>query len=113
MVNTSTLAPGLAGHRFVRLAETGRAPVRIVIDGRPADALAGDTLMAALLNNTRDLRDSEFGDGRRAGFCLMGACQDCWVWTADGGRLRACTTVVEEGMHIVTKQVEAAWANRV
>jgi D-hydroxyproline dehydrogenase subunit gamma len=96
--------------RFVRLAETARTPVRLVIDGHPVDALAGDTLMVAVLNNIRHLRESEFGDGKRAGFCLMGACQDCWVWTADGERLRACTTVVGEGMHIRTTQ-GAAWAN--
>jgi NADH dehydrogenase/NADH:ubiquinone oxidoreductase subunit G len=98
-------------HRFVRLAETERARVRIVIDGQPVEALAGDTLMVAMLNNVRSLRESEFGDGTRAGFCLMGACQDCWVWTAQNTRLRACTTVVAEGMHIVTKQPEATWAN--
>ena len=98
-------------HRFVRLAETNRARVRIVIDGQPVEALAGDTLMVAMLNNVRSLRESEFGDGRRAGFCLMGACQDCWVWTRDGARLRACTTVVAEGMNIVTRQPEATWAN--
>lgn len=97
--------------RFVRLAETARARVRIVVDGEPVDALDGDTLMVALLNNVRSLRESEFGDGRRAGFCLMGACQDCWVWTAHGTRLRACTTVVAEGMNIVTRQPEATWAN--
>ena len=96
--------------RFVRLAETARARVRLVIDGRPVEALAGDTLMVAILNNIRHLRESEFGDGKRAGFCLMGACQDCWVWTATGERLRACTTVVGEGMHIVTAQAEAPWA---
>ena len=96
--------------RFVRLAETAREPVRLRIDGCQVEALAGDTLMVALLNNTRHLRESEFGDGKRAGFCLMGACQDCWVWTADGERLRACTTVVAEGMHIVTTQPEATWA---
>ena len=97
--------------RFVRLAEKNRARVRIVIDGQMVAALAGDTLMVALLSHTRHLRESEFGDGRRAGFCLMGACQDCWVWTASGERLRACTTVVEEGMHIVTHQPEATWPN--
>jgi D-hydroxyproline dehydrogenase subunit gamma len=111
MINISRLKHGTPDRRFARLAETGRATVRIVIDGCAAEALAGDTLLAALLNNTGALRDSEFGDGRRAGFCLMGACQDCWVWTANGGRLRACTTVVEEGMHIVTRQAEAAWTN--
>lgn len=97
--------------RFVRLAEKGRARVRIVIDGQMVAALAGDTLMVALLSHTRHLRESEFGDGRRAGFCLMGACQDCWVWTASGERLRACTTVVEEGLHILTHQPEATWPN--
>ena len=97
--------------RFVRLDETARAQVQLVIDGNPVKALAGDTLMVAMLNNVRKLRESEFGAGYRAGFCLMGACQDCWVWTADGGRLRACTTVVAEGMHIVTTQPEATWAN--
>jgi predicted molibdopterin-dependent oxidoreductase YjgC len=97
--------------RFVRLGETNRVRVRIIIDGHSAEALKGDTLMVAVLNNARQLRESEFGDGKRAGFCLMGACQDCWVWTADGERLRACTTVVEEGMHIVTKQPEATWPN--
>ena len=95
--------------RFSRLDETARAPVHLLIDGQPAQALAGDTLMVAMLSNMRQLRESEFGDGKRAGFCLMGACQDCWVWTADGGRLRACTTAVTEDMHIVTKQTEATW----
>jgi aerobic-type carbon monoxide dehydrogenase small subunit (CoxS/CutS family) len=97
--------------RFVRLAETARGHVRLVIDGLIVESLAGDTLMVAMLNSTRHLRESEFGDGKRAGFCLMGACQDCWVWTADGERLRACTTVVGEGMHIVTTRPEATWPN--
>lgn len=97
--------------RFVRLAETARARVRLVIDGQAAEALAGDTLMVAVLQNVRSLRESEFGDGKRAGFCLMGACQDCWVWTAQGERLRACTTEVKDGMSIVTKQPGATWPN--
>jgi aerobic-type carbon monoxide dehydrogenase small subunit (CoxS/CutS family) len=63
--------------------------------------------MVALLTGTATLRDSEFGDGRRAGFCLMGACQDCWVWTAQGERVRACSTPAVPGMSIVTKLAEA------
>ena len=98
--------------RFIRLAETARAPVRIEADGRPLVALEGDTLLVALLGNVSHLRHSEFGDGVRSGFCLMGACQDCWVWTEDGGRLRACTTVVREGLRIATEQLEATWPNR-
>ena len=87
--------------RFVRLAETGRAAVPIRIDGQPAQALAGDTLLVALLTHGERVRDSEFGDGTRAGFCLMGACQDCWVRLADGRRLRACATAVEAGMAVI------------
>jgi predicted molibdopterin-dependent oxidoreductase YjgC len=95
--------------RFFRLAETGRQQVAFTIDGNPAVALQGDTLLVAILGTTRSLRTSEFGDGRRAGFCLMGACQDCWVWTAQGERLRACSTPIAEGMKIVTENTEAVW----
>lgn len=89
--------------RFVRLAEQGRAAVAITVDGRPVQALQGDTLMVALLTSGRRLRDSEFGDGPRAGFCLMGACQDCWMSLADGRRLRACGTPLEAGMQLLTR----------
>ncbi|BAO89797.1 MULTISPECIES: (2Fe-2S)-binding protein [Caballeronia] len=97
--------------RFVRVAEQGRRTFEIVIDGQRALAAEGDTLMIALLTSQHDLRDSEFGDGRRAGFCVMGACQDCWVWTADGERVRACTTQALEGMSVVTRlaQTEGVW----
>jgi len=88
--------------RFIRLAETGRPTVHFSIDGRAAEALEGDTLLVAMLGAARSLRTSEFGDGKRAGFCLMGACQDCWVQLADGERLRACTTLVEPGMRVRT-----------
>lgn len=101
--------------RFRRLVETDRPQVSLTIDGVSVTALAGDTLMVAMLTNGDALRSSEFSDleptdGRRAGFCLMGACQDCWVWTAQGERLRACSTPVQGGMEISTHQPEATWA---
>ena len=95
--------------RFVRLAETDRPALTLHIDGEARTALAGDTLLVALLSNGRRVRDSEFGDGPRAGFCLMGACQDCWVATTDGAALRACTTYVAEGMAIVTQPPVRLW----
>ncbi len=95
--------------RFVRLGETHRPPVAFVLDGRPAQGLAGDTLLVAVLNSGGHLRRSEFGDGTRAGFCLMGACQDCWVWTDDGTRLRACTTVLTAGLRVRTSLPEGSW----
>lgn len=99
------MSPG----RFVRLSETDRASLSLTIDGRTVQALEGDTLMVAMLSAGGHLRQSEFTDGKRAGFCLMGACQDCWVWTADGRRLRACSTQAENGMDLSTRQPEASW----
>lgn len=89
-----------ASGRFQRLSETSRQRVGLILDGAPIEALAGDTLLTAILTHRGYLRHSEFGDGPRAGFCLMGACQDCWVTLGDGRRLRACTTLVSEGLAI-------------
>lgn len=93
------------GGQFRRLGELDRRPVRIEVDGATVEALAGDTLQVALLLAGRRLRASEFGDGPRAGFCLMAACQDCLVWTADGQPLRACSTPVADGMRLLTREV--------
>jgi D-hydroxyproline dehydrogenase subunit gamma len=89
---------------FRRVGEGGRAVVRLEVDGEALKAMEGDTLLTALLVNGRRVRTSEFGDGPRAGFCLMGACQDCCVWTVEGSRLPACGTPVAEGMRIVTRE---------
>jgi predicted molibdopterin-dependent oxidoreductase YjgC len=86
---------------FHRVAETDRPTIDILLDGAPLRAHAGDTLLVALVANGEPLRRAEFDPGWRAGFCLMGACQDCWVDLADGRRVRACTTPVEAGMHVV------------
>jgi D-hydroxyproline dehydrogenase subunit gamma len=85
-----------------RVAEQGRRVVRFTLDGRPAEALEGDTILTAMLTNGDQLRRSEFADSPRAGFCLMGACQDCWVRTEDGERLRACGTFIVEGLRLVS-----------
>ena len=95
--------------QFVRLAETHRKPVSLTVDGVMVEAREGDTLLTALLTTGRRVRRSEFGDGPRAGFCLMGACQDCWVWLGDGGRARACTTFVSAGLRVLTSPPEPPW----
>jgi hypothetical protein len=91
--------------KLVRAVMPSAPPVRIMIDGDETTAFAGDTVLVAVLAARNKLRRHEFSGEPRAGFCLMGACQDCWVWLADGRRVRACTTVVAEGMHIVTTAV--------
>lgn len=85
-----------------RLAETGREPVSFVLDGKAVTALAGDTVLTAVLTQSAQLRRSEFSGQPRAGFCMMGACQDCWISTESGERLRACGTFIRDGMQLNT-----------
>lgn len=89
--------------QFRRVYPSHTARVQFTIDGRAAQAQVGDLLSTAILLNQRYLRKFEFGPGYRAGFCLMSACQDCWVALTDGRRVRACDTLVEEGMGVLTE----------
>lgn len=91
-----------------RVAEQGRASISLWIDGEPATALHGDTVLTAVLTQAAQLRRHEFSQGPRAGFCLMGACQDCWVAFEDGSRVRACATLVVADMRIITGAVNTA-----
>lgn len=87
--------------KLVRLRDATRPRIALRLDGVPIEAQRGDTVLTALLAaGAGHLRDSEFGDGPRAGFCLMGACQDCWVVVEGRGRVRACATMAEDGMEI-------------
>ena len=91
-----------------RVAEKNRAPVNFSIDGQPATALEGDTVLTAVLTQRAQLRRNEFSHEPRAGFCMMGACQDCWVLTDSGERLRACSTFVTHGLALRTEAVDFA-----
>ena len=88
--------------RLVRAVAPDAPSVRIQIDGEDVIAYAGESVLVAVLAARSALRQHEFSNEMRAGFCLMGACQDCWVWLADHSRARACTTVVADGMHVLT-----------
>jgi predicted molibdopterin-dependent oxidoreductase YjgC len=88
---------------MIRLVEADRPVVEFILDGEPVTAQMGDTVLTAVLALRRHLRHSDFGDGPRAGFCLMGACQDCWV-RADGVPVRACGTLVSDGVTIATSR---------
>lgn len=94
---------GTAQPLLRRVAETQRAPVSFTLDGRPVQALEGDTVLTAVLTQGAQLRRNEFSGEPRAGFCLMGACQDCWIATADGARLRACSTFIVPGMALLSE----------
>lgn len=95
-------------YRPIRLNLQGRDDLPrlpMQIDNRAVTAASGDTLLTVLLREYGAVRRAEFGPEprARAGFCLMGACQECWVTLADGRRLRACTTLAEAGMHVLTE----------
>ena len=92
--------------RIVRLAEAGRAPISFTLDGDPLQGLEGDTVLSARLLSRKALGRGDIGDRHRAGFCLMGACQDCWIWQADGTRLQTCTTPLAAGMALLSAPPE-------
>ena len=88
---------------FRRLTETARERIGFTLDGQALHALQGDTIMTAILTQQSHLRRAEFGAAARAGFCLMGACQDCWVDSESGERYRACSTLLMPGMRLLTQ----------
>jgi len=85
-----------------RIALGPRRTIAFTLDGRACSGFEGDTVLTALLTHGERLRESDFSDATRAGFCLMGACQDCWVQLESGERLRACTTMLVPGMQVRT-----------
>lgn len=89
--------------QFHRVDALDRKRISCTVDGALIEALEGDTVLVALMTLRRHLRRFEFGEAWRSGFCLMGACQDCWLRLADGTPLRACTTPLEDGMALVTE----------
>ena len=92
-------------HRLVR---TGHPAIPFTLDGEPCEGRAGDTVLTAILTQVERLRLSEFSASPRAGFCQMGACQDCWVLLESGERLRACSTALTAGMRILTRRARTA-----
>ena len=92
------------GGLFVRLKPRAGKVLRFVLDGRVVEAADGDTVLTAILLNAARLREFEFGGGSRAGYCLMGACQDCWVRLSDGRSVAACSTLLTEGMVVTTRE---------
>jgi predicted molibdopterin-dependent oxidoreductase YjgC len=85
----------------LRLLDQNRPMLDFSLDGEAVQARAGDTLLTAILaSGAGHVRQSEFGDGPRAGFCWMGACQDCFVLVEGMGARRACGTLVSAGMAV-------------
>ena len=88
--------------QFRRRYRRDEAPVPFILNGAGETGRRGDTVLTAILAVSGGLRRTEFTGETRAGFCLIGACQDCFVMTADGSRIRACSTVLQPGMAFIT-----------
>lgn len=95
--------------QFVPVLDTATDAV-IQFDGEAVPARTGESVLAALMRAGPLLGRSEFDATPRAGFCLMGACQDCTVWQEGAGRLRACMTEVRDGMRLSSRSPLAALA---
>jgi len=95
--------------RFVRRSHPEGAGIPFTIDGVSTEGAEGDTLLTALLLARPDLGPAAPDPRRRAGFCLIGACQDCWVRLRDAGRVRACTTLLEPGMAVLLESEGERW----
>lgn len=89
---------------FQRLPDASGERVSFTIDGRPAEALSGDSVSAALLaNGVRTCRSTPVSGAPRAPYCMMGLCFDCLV-TIDGvGNRQGCQVRVAPGMAVETQ----------
>jgi predicted molibdopterin-dependent oxidoreductase YjgC len=89
---------------FRRLPDAAGDRIAFTIDGQRAQALAGDTVAAALLGaGAEHCRTTPISGARRAPYCMMGVCFECLV-TIDGvGNRQACLIPVREGMRIETQ----------
>lgn len=89
----------------LRLPGAGRIRrVRIVVDGRPVDAWAGESVAAALIaDGDIAFRRTPRRREPRGLFCGMGVCYDCLVVIDGQPGCRACMTPVRDGM-VVRRQ---------
>lgn len=98
-----TMRPLLQRLPLAKSGASRSTQVAFELDGRVVQGCEGDTVLSAVLALGVALRHTDYSGLPRAGFCLMGACQDCWMQTVDGQRLRACSTPLQSGMRLVTQ----------
>jgi D-hydroxyproline dehydrogenase subunit alpha len=78
------------------------APVRLRVDGRALEAERGATVAAALANaGVGACRVSASGE-ERGPLCAMGICFECRVSIDGEPQVRACMTLVRDGMEVAT-----------
>ncbi|MFI7243875.1 (2Fe-2S)-binding protein [Streptomyces qinglanensis] len=81
----------------------GERPLRITVDGRPVDGVAGQTVAGVLLAAGRTAWRRGPSGAARGVFCGIGVCFDCLV-TVNGDRdVRACLRRAADGDEVRTQ----------
>jgi len=75
-------------------------PLSLSLDGRAVTAYAGETVAALLFADGGAESRTTVGGDRRGVFCGMGVCFDCLVLVNGVPNVRACMTLVEDGMRV-------------
>ncbi|UNZ19867.1 2Fe-2S iron-sulfur cluster-binding protein [Streptomyces sp. 891-h] len=78
---------------------TGRRdrPLRITVDGEPADGIEGQTLAGVLLASGRTAWRTGPSGAARGVFCGIGVCFDCLVTVNEDPDVRACRRRAVDG----------------
>lgn len=87
----------------------GRA-LHIVVDGEDLVAHEGESIAAALLaSGRRTTRITARAGQPRGYFCGMGVCQDCLLTVDDQPNVRACMTMVRDGLRVQIQRGLGEW----
>ncbi|MCB5908941.1 (2Fe-2S)-binding protein [Streptomyces pinistramenti] len=84
---------------------TGRRdrPLRITVDGEPADGIAGQSLAGVLLAAGRLAWRRGPSGAARGVFCGIGVCFDCLVTVNAERDVRACRRRAQDGDEVTTQ----------
>jgi NADPH-dependent 2,4-dienoyl-CoA reductase/sulfur reductase-like enzyme len=87
------------------------APVRLTCDGQAIEALAGESLAAALVAAGVARFRTTGASAQRGIFCGMGVCRECLACVNGRSGVRACLTTAMAGMQVQTSATANAPAD--
>ena len=86
---------------FRRLPEAAGETIAFTINGERAQALAGDTVAAALLaGGIAYCRTTPVSGAKRAPYCMMGVCFECLAEIDGAPNRQSCMIAARPGMRI-------------
>jgi sarcosine oxidase subunit alpha len=98
----------LISHPVLNEAVAGRPTVTITVDGRPLQAVAGQSLATALWSNGIITLGHHSETGQPRGmYCGIGHCYECRVTVNGTPDVRSCLTPVRDGMCVALEKTES------